>query len=54
MVLMMGMVPSAHPCGCFVPHPLWKKNDGSIAKKSHGSWIFMLMRIFQKLLIKIQ
>jgi hypothetical protein len=51
MVLMMGMVPSTHPCGCFVPHPLWRKNDGYMAKKSHESWIFMLMR---KLLIKIQ
>ncbi len=37
MVLMMGMVPSTHPCGCFVTHPLWRKNDGSIAKKSHES-----------------
>jgi hypothetical protein len=33
MVLMMGMVPSTHPCGCFVSHPyggkmmvLWQKN----------------------------
>jgi hypothetical protein len=54
MVLMMGMVPSTHPCGCFVPHPLWRKNDGYMAKIFHESWIFMLMQIFQKLLIKIQ
>jgi hypothetical protein len=54
MVLTMGMVPSTHPCGCLVTHPLWKKNDGSMAKKSHESWILMLMRIFQKLLINIQ
>jgi hypothetical protein len=54
MVLMMGMVPSTHPCGCFVTHPLGRENDGSMAKKSHESWIFMLMQIFQKLLIKIQ
>jgi hypothetical protein len=54
MVLIMGMVPSTHPCDYFVTHPLWRKNDGSMAKKSHESWIFMLMQIFQELLIKIQ
>jgi hypothetical protein len=27
------MVPSTHPCGCFVPHPLWRKNDVYMAKK---------------------
>jgi len=50
----MGMVPSTHPCGCFVNHPLWRKNDGSMAKKSHESWIFMLMRIFQNFFKKLQ
>jgi len=54
MVLIMGMVPSTHQCGCFVTDPLWRENDGSMAKISHESWIFMLIQIFQKLLIKIQ